>query len=231
MLFERPDPDFERLRRVLLRQGEPDRVPFVELFADREIMEAVIGEPFPKPQPDDRELQGIVLRRGIRFWHETGYDYITVVCPLVMSGEWAKADDTAILPHDQRGWKDGSTGIIGSWEDFEAYPWPGPEDIDYHNLEFVGRRLPDGMQIIYLGPGGVLENMMWLMGYVPLALALKDDPSLVEAVAQKVSELLVNIFTTAAQMPGVGALWLGDDMGFKTGTLISPEDLRRYVLP
>lgn len=231
MLFDRPDPDFERLRKVLLRQGEPDRVPFVELFADWEIMEAVIGEPFPMPEPDDRELQEVVLRRTIRFWYETGYDYVTIVCSLDMPSQWLAAHDTAAMPHDERRWKDESTGVINTWEDFETYPWPQPEDVDYYNLEFVGRHLPDGMQIIFLGTGGVLENVMWLMGYVPLALALKDDPRLVEAVAQKVGELLASIFSTAAEMPGVGALWLGDDMGFKTGTLISPGDLRRYVFP
>ena len=206
MLFDHPDPDFERLRKVLLRQGRPDRVPFVELFADREIMQAVVAEPFPRPDPDDRQLQEIVLRRAIRFWYETGYDYITVVRPSVMAGEWVRADDTAALPHDRRGWKDGSTDVISNWEDFEAYPWPGPEEVDYYGLEYVWHHLPDGMQVIYLGPGGVLENMMWLMGYVPLALALKDDRGLVEAVAQKVGELLISIFSTAAEMPGVGAL-------------------------
>lgn len=29
----------------------------------------------------------------------------------------------------------------------------------------------------------------------------------------------------------IGALWLGDDLGFTTSTLISPKDIRRYVLP
>jgi uroporphyrinogen decarboxylase len=27
------------------------------------------------------------------------------------------------------------------------------------------------------------------------------------------------------------ALWMGDDMGFKTGTMISPRHLRKYVFP
>ena len=35
------------MRKVLLRQGEPDRLPLVELLVDREMMEAVLGEPIP----------------------------------------------------------------------------------------------------------------------------------------------------------------------------------------
>ncbi len=36
-------PDFTRLRDAVLRQGRSDRVPFLELFADFEIIEAVLG--------------------------------------------------------------------------------------------------------------------------------------------------------------------------------------------
>jgi uroporphyrinogen decarboxylase len=32
-------------------------------------------------------------------------------------------------------------------------------------------------------------------------------------------------------MPNVGALWLGDDMGFKTQTMISPRHMQQYVFP
>ncbi len=226
-----PNPDFERMRKVLLRQGEPDRVPFVELFADREIMAAVIGEPIPVPEQRERELRELTLRRIIRFWYETGYDYVTVQAVLDLPYKRLAAEDTAALQRDQRSWVDESSGIINSWQDFETYPWPRSEDIDYFNLEFVARHIPDGMQMIFLGPGGQLENIMWLMGYVPFALALKDDPALVEAVAQSVGELLMTVFSAAAEMPGVGALWLGDDMGFKTSTMVSPEVLRQYVFP
>ena len=230
-LDDAPAPDFQRLRKVLLLQGEPDRVPFIELFADREIMEAVIGEPIPVPPRQDRALRELALRRKLRFWLETGYDYITVQAILDMPFKRLAASDTALLQREQRSWTDESSGIINTWEDFEAYPWPRPQDIDYFDLEFVSQNLPDGMKMIFLGPGGQLENIMWLMGYVPFAMALADDPALVEAIATRVGELLVNTFSAAAEMPNVGALWLGDDMGFKTGTMVSPEHLRKYVFP
>jgi uroporphyrinogen decarboxylase len=229
--FPPPDPDFQRLRRVLLRQGEPDRLPFVELFADREIMAAIIGEPIPEALPRQRALRELALRRALRFWYETGYDYITVQAVVELPQHRLLAADTAPLPRAKRSWVAMSSGVINSWQEFETYPWPRPEEVDYFNLEFVARHLPEGMGMIFLGPGGQLENIIWLMGYVPFALALKDDPPLVHAVAQKVGELLVNIFATAAEMPGVAALWLGDDMGFKTSTMVSPADLREYVFP
>ena len=76
-----------------------------------------------------------------------------------------------------------------------------PQEIDYFNLEFVSRNLPEGMKIISLGPGGQLEHIMWLMGSVPFSLALNDDPALVQAVAERVGETLVSLYTATAQIP------------------------------
>ena len=182
----------------------------------------------PPPEEEAAALQTSRKQAGILLG---GYDYVTVQAVLDLPMKRLAAEDTAALPREQRSWTDESSGIINSWQDFEAYPWPRPEDIDYSDLEFVALNLPDGMQMIFLGPGGQLENIMWLMGYVPFSLTLKDDPALVEAVARKVGELLVTVFSTAAEMPRVGALWLGDDMGFKTATMVSPAVIRRYVFP
>lgn len=226
-----PNPNFGRLRKVLLRQGEPDRLPLVELFPDHEIIEAVLGRPVPRASAADPENRNLALDEAIHFWHRTGYDYITVNAGVSLPKRRLHADDTAGLSRGQRDWDDENTGVIMTWEDFERYPWPKPEEIDYYHLEYVSRHLPDGMQIIYLGPGGQYENLAWLMGVTPLALALHDDPALVAAVAQKIGDLLAHLFATAAQIPNVGALWLGDDLGYKTATVLSPRHLREYVFP
>ena len=39
------NPNFDRLNTVLFLEGEPDRVPFYDLFADPEVIEAIMGEP------------------------------------------------------------------------------------------------------------------------------------------------------------------------------------------
>ena len=227
----KPRPDFSRLRTVLERAGEPDRVPFIELFADPEVISAVTGGEVVDPEPTERELRERNLLLTIRFWHECGYDYVPMWPTVRLPIKRTASGDTAPTTHREREWQDESQGIINSWADFDSYPWPRPEEIDYFNLEFVGKKLPDGMQMIALGPGGQLEHVMWLMGYVPFAMTLRDDPSLVQAVSDKVGEILVSLYTTTAGMPCVGAQWIGDDMGFKTATMVSPADLRRLVFP
>lgn len=230
-IFPNPAPDFERLRKVVLRQGLPDRVPFVELFADREIMEAVLGCCLPDLDRHDRPAVEKHLDGLVRFNYLMGYDHVTVDAFIDMPKHKLEGYDTAALKRDRRTWDNEATGPIQSWQDFETYPWPKPEDIDYYKLEYVSRILPGGMKMIYLGPGGQFVNLSELLGLTALGYWLVDDPALVQAVAEKVGNLLVSMYSTVVEMPGVGAVWLGDDLGFKTSTLISPRHLRQYIFP
>jgi uroporphyrinogen decarboxylase len=223
-------PDFNRLRQALLRQ-EPESLPLIELLVDREMMEAVLGERIPRAAPGDTAARHKELDQVIRFWHTTGYDYITVQAGVTLPRRKLESDDTAPLKHEQRQWDDENTGPIMSWQDFERYPWPRPESVDWSAVEYIAAHLPEGMRMIFLGPGGQFENLAELMGLTPLALAVHDDPALVQAVADKVGALLASLFATAAELPEIGALWLGDDLGYKTSTVLSPRHLRRFVFP
>ncbi len=52
-------PEFERIKQVLLRKGEPDRVPFFELFSDIEgLVMTAIGKPIQNflSSDDDEKL-------------------------------------------------------------------------------------------------------------------------------------------------------------------------------
>jgi uroporphyrinogen decarboxylase len=228
-----PRPDFANLRRVLLRQGEPARLPLVELLADDEAKAAFLGEHVPHPKTDDpdytRDQHVRYLDFDIRFWYEAGYDYIGLIQQVPLPHRQLQAGDTAGTERSKRTWTDENTGPIMSWQYFEAYPWPKPADIDYVAVEWTCTHLPDGMQVIFCGPMGQFEVMSMLMGFTCLAMALVDSPDLVAAVAEKVGELQETIYRTVADMPNIGAFWMSDDLGFKTSTLLSPRHLSQYV--
>jgi len=219
----KPAPDFGRLQRVLAR-GVPDRVPFIELFLDEEIMVALREAPFSAdPQQRWQEMADLYLRLG--------YDYVPAATGFGFPYRTMEAADTAGLSRGERSWVDEAHGAIETWDDFERYPWPRATEEHYLPLEQAAQALPEGMKVIPSGPGGVLENVMWLMGYGPMSYAMADEPDLVQAMFDRVGETLVEVFRTMASHEGVGAVFLGDDMGFKTQTMISPEDMRRYVFP
>jgi uroporphyrinogen decarboxylase len=64
-----------------------------------------------------------------------------------------------------------------------------------------------------------------------LSIALYEQPDLVAAMFERVGELSVACCEAACQIDAVQAILSSDDLGFRTGTLISPAHLRRYVLP
>jgi uroporphyrinogen decarboxylase len=232
----RPRPDFGYLRQALLRQGEPARLPFIELLADHEMMEAFLGETVPIPVQGSptwtREDRVRYMDFTIRFHYEAGYDYVGVLMPAQYQAAAIASDDTAPeRKHEQRWWANEHAGPINSWEDFERFPWPRPEDIDYFHLEWAGQHLPEGMQLVFTGYGGQFEGMVNLMGLAPLATALVDDPALVAAVAQRIGALQEAIFRNVVDMPNVGACWMSDDLGYKVSTTVSPRHLRQYVFP
>ncbi len=216
---------------MALRRGEPDRVPFIELFLDAEIVEQVLEEPLVPPgTPDDRAVEEHWKSR-LRCLAGLGYDHITVYCGIPFQRRFVAGHDTALYPHVQRTWQDESRGAIESWKDFERYPWPRPEDIDYSDIEIVARHLPEGMTITGSTPGGMLENPMWIMGYVPFSYALYDQPDLVAEIFNRVGELEVAACEAMASHEKVGALIIGDDMGHKHGTLVSAQVIREYAMP
>jgi uroporphyrinogen decarboxylase len=219
----KPDPNFDRLAAVFARQ-QPDRVPFIELFLDEEIMVALRDGPFsPDPAQRWRELADLYLRLG--------YDYMPGGTGFGFPYRSTAAADTAPLSRGDRSWLREDDGVIQSWEDFERYEWPTPADEHYLPLHHAAEALPNGMKLIPIGPGGVLENVMWLMGYGPMSYAMADQPDLVQAMFDRVGRALVQVFDAMAGHEAVGAVFLGDDMGFKTQTMISPQDMRKYVFP
>jgi uroporphyrinogen decarboxylase len=69
------------------------------------------------------------------------------------------------------------------------------------------------------------------MSYEGLCLALADDPQLVGLVAERVGSLMERFYRHLLDLPNVVAIFPGDDMGFKTQTLVPPDVLRRFTLP
>ncbi|MDI7277865.1 MAG: uroporphyrinogen decarboxylase family protein [Anaerolineae bacterium] len=233
-LWPQLKPDFGRLLKVFRRDGLPDRVPFIELFADAEIVSAVAGEtPVDLlTMMTDPEARKSALRQRIRFCQMVGYDFVWAAThpALLLRVPWLASQDTAELARPARVWVNESDGIIRSMADYEAFPWPSPAEVDYSELDFISQNLPEGMKVI-AETSGVLEFVMWLMGYAPFAVALYEDPALVQAMFERVGDLMASIYETMCDYESVGAAFLGDDMGHRTGTMIHPDHLRQYVFP
>lgn len=212
--------DFERVRKALLLEGEPDYVPQGELWIDNSIMTQFLGQTVTSWCEDKESV--------IEFWHRAGYDYAHTV----PSYHFPKAADVC----EPRGLGvvtavDEHKGLISSWEDFERYPWPKVEDIDYGPVERAAKVLPDGMKLISGTFAGVFEESWFIMGFETLALKLAEDPELVKAVVDKVGSFMLSLVENVIQIDGVGAFWISDDIAYKTSTMLSPDTYRKLIFP
>ncbi len=122
-----------------------------------------------------------------------------------------------------------AVGPIQSWPDFETYPWPRIEQVNFADIEWFNQNLPDNIAMwamTYL-----FQMVSNLFGFEPLCMMLYEDRDLVKAVTEKVATFYLKYTETLCHFPKFGAINIGDDMGHKTGTLISPADLREIFIP
>jgi len=211
-------PDFRNLLKILHRQA-PDRPTLFEFFLNGPFYEKLTGKTL------GAEGRGWVWGAFnpivTEAFKNAGYDYVTVLGSDMKfeAGEIEKKATISLNAGD----------AIHDRKSFESYQWPDPDAFDYSGLETAGDLLPAGMKLIVYGPCGVLENVISLVGFERLCMMLADDADLVKDIFDAVGRRLVRFYEICAKFETVGALIANDDWGFKTATMLSPADLRRYV--
>jgi len=227
-------PDLEELVSVIRREKRPSRVHHIELFLDDEVKEAVwqrfdLGDGL---EPGDPHFN---LKKEIRLHRFLGYEVFRV--PVIHKDffrmAFVNARDTTQISDQHRGvreWTEEHRGPIQTWEDFERYPWPKVSDIDFSALEWFEKNLPDDMGIYDLS-AHILEMVTFLMGYETFAYNLADSPKLVDALAEKVGRFYMEYTEALCDFSCVPFVWGSDDMGFRSGTLASPQFLKKTILP
>lgn len=226
-------PNWEGLVRCIERQGTPDRVYFIELFIDEEVQGAIC-ERFDLLGGLDSSDPFFKQKRLVALQRFLGYDYVRVgLDDWDMPLKRLSTQDTAELERaGGRRYMEEHKGPITNWEEFDTYPWPDPDIASTRSLEWYQAHLPEDMCII--GSGGFAhfaEYLAWLMGYETLCYSLYDQRDLVAVISQRLIEMNRKMLKRFLEFDRVKLIWGSDDMGFRTGTLISPDDLREFVLP
>ncbi|MDX1358130.1 MAG: uroporphyrinogen decarboxylase family protein, partial [Clostridia bacterium] len=159
----------------------------------------------------------------IRAFYNAGYDYATVL------GSDFKFQSGDINKIKTKSLNDGC--LIKDEESYKKYEWPDPDSYDYSGLYALEHYLPGNMKLIVWGNGGVLENVITLVGYDNLCYMIVENPGLAEKIFEEVGSRFVRYYEICSRFNAVGALISNDDWGFASQTLLSPEDLRKYVFP
>jgi uroporphyrinogen decarboxylase len=133
------------------------------------------------------------------------------------------------IPKRHGEWVEEGQGAITTWEEFEKFPWPNPAQVDYSVFEYFDRHLNPEMRVFNVVE--VWEVVVGLFGFESLCYALYEDRNLVDAMFQKAGEFALKVAETVCDFNCYGAVYLADDLAFKTSMFMDPKTLRELVLP
>jgi len=213
------EPDFGELLKVLNKKA-PTRPVLFEFFMNQPLYEKMAAPDAVAKNKDWKMSQLDPVE--IYAFRNAGYDYVTCAgCDMTFLEE-VERKETISLNYGH---------AIVDRASFEAHKWPDPDSYDYSRLDRAKDILPKGMKLIVYGPGGVFEDVIALVGFDRLMMLLIDDPDLVQEMFDAVGQRLVRYYQIAASYDSVGALISNDDWGFKTQTMLSPDQFRRFIFP
>jgi len=217
-------PDYRNMLAVM-ENRRPARLPVYEHLINPPVIEAVLGVKFAELfAGGPRELDEY-FRHYCRFWQAMTYDTISFeVCI------------TEILP-DGGALLGERPGPVQTRADFERYPWDElPERfwrVAAPRFDALLANMPPGMKALGGVGNGVFEISEDLVGYQYLAYMQADDPQLFADVYVRIGDVMTSIWARFLERYGAdfAVCRMGDDLGFKTATLVSPRTLRAHVLP
>ena len=216
-------PDYQRLLKTI-RHEEPDRVPLAEFQVDTPVMDQFMG----RPVRDVKDRIAFQAAAGFDFIYlRANYDY-PGMSPLVSTGtprswQYSNAPETETEENFH-------ARQLQTLADLDAIDWPNPDTVDVSHMETAAQVLPPGFGII-TGVGGVFTRTWMLMGYEHFCMSLADNPELVAQAAERVGRIQCQVLRRVIKMPGVFAVWYGDDLAYTEGLMVSPKVLRKYFFP
>lgn len=217
-------PDYTNILNAA-RNVKPKRMPFYEHAISDRVMEKVLNRKFAGLLGGSDTDKKEYFKNYCSFFKEMGYDTVTFeqcIGP-VMPGSGALGGH--------------KPGAIKTREDFQRYPWKEIPDLFFKkylsNLEMLEQEMPLGMKAIG-GPGnGVFEIVQDIVGYTELCYIYVDDPELYGDLFDAAGEVMHSIWKRFLDRFGIlyTVCRFGDDLGFKSSTLIPPEHIRKYIIP
>lgn len=216
-------PDFNNILSAA-RNKEAKRVPLYEHGISHKIIGELTGKQLGMGSGLKGELDEFFTAYN-GFFRDFGYDTVTFELCI-----------TNILPGG------GALGghvdpVIKTEQDFDRYPFAGIKDIYFETFgkyfEALGRNMPLGMKAIGGVGNGVFEIAQDLTGYENLMLLSYDNPEFYQRIFEKIGFIMSQIWTEFIKRYGETfcVLRFGDDLGYKTNTLLPHADIINYIVP
>jgi len=128
-------------------------------------------------------------------------------------------------------------GEIQNRKDFDSYPWETIVDLYFEKssmyFEILREELPEGMKAVGGVGNGVFECVQELVGFESLCMIAFDDPELYKLLFETLGKIISSVWKRFLdQFADMYAVCrFGDDLGYKSSTMLSDRDIRTYIIP
>ena len=218
-------PDYRHMVSAAANR-KPARMPIYEHIVSPEIMGQVLGIEMHCPGPnDDKSTSRDFYAKICRFWKDMTYDTVSFEGTIVE----VLPDHGAILG--------GRPGPIQSRADFDRYPFDEIPELYWKrwtpHLDALAKELPEGIKAVGGCGNGVFEISEDLVGYEYLCLLMFDDPALFAELYVTIGNLMMKLWSRMLERYGqlFAVCRMGDDLGYKTSTLLAPATIVEHILP
>lgn len=203
----------------------PGRTPLYEHIISPQVMEQILGVRFAELYQGNRQEKKEFFRNYNRFFKAMGYDTVSYECCIgpAMPGSGALGNH---MP-----------GVIKNREDFDRYPWGQVPALYFEkyaeDFELLAETMPEGMKAIGGVGNGVFECIQDIVGYTDLCYISVDDPELYDDLFKAVGNVMAAIWGEFLMRYGdtYCVCRFGDDLGYKSQTLIPPTDIKACIVP
>ncbi len=216
-------PDYTNILSVLHNE-RPRRLPLYEHHIDDPFIAKCLGKEIQLEGNSAKDYEEF-YRKRIGFWKSMTYDafdYEAAICEVF-------PDHGAIMG--------GRPGPIQTRADFNRYPFDEIPHLFWKtytpHLEAIRATLPPGMKA-YGGCGyGIFESSEDLIGFEQLCTMQYLDPDLFRDIYQKIGDLYIDLWSELIRKyDDIFVFYrMGDDLGFKSSTLLAPDTIKTHIFP
>lgn len=218
-------PDYNNIIQAA-RNNRPSRLPLYDHNIDEPFVSKYLCRDLGKLLADGTpESIAEYFRAYCRFCYEMGYDVVAYeycISP-VMPGSGSLGGQ--------------KPGVIKNRKDFDNYPWETIEDLYFEQsgiyFEMLRNKLPPGMKAIGGAGNGIFECVQDIVGFENLCMTAFDDPELYSLLFENAGQVCIRIWKRFLDNFGdmFAVCRFGDDLGYKTSTLLSAQDIKKHIIP
>jgi len=216
-------PDYNNILAVL-HNKRPDRIPLYEHHIDAPFIAKMQGKGIVLNGDSPKDYEDY-YKKITSFWKSSSYDafdFEAAICDIFPG-------HGAIMG--------GMAGPIQNRDDFNKYPFEDLPRIFWEtytpHLEAIKTVMPKGMKAFGGCGYGIFESSQDLVGFEYLCVMQYTDPDLFRDIFLKIGDLYEVLWTEMLNRYSELFVFcrMGDDLGFRSSTLLDPVAIRAHILP